>query len=304
MSSSPMRILVAWRPGAEGLDSVAHAAWLARTHPVRIRFAAVVSRGWPLTSLARLGADDRWVREVSHATAKDIRRAAKRAGLRKPMLDDADPVRIIESSSEATAITAAAAEFDADLILLGSRVGGPEGRFRAGATADALLHFSPIPLGLSIPAATLSKRGVTRVSCSYIDTAQSHGALERAADLARAWEVPLRLLAFTPAGATMYPTAAGYGSAEDLMVEWHEQALALLDRGRDRALTRHPELRVQADVGSGDGWAGAIGAVKWKKGDLLLLGSSTLGPFGRVFTGSSTNHIIRHAPVPMMITPS
>ena len=39
-------------------------------------------------------------------------------------------------------------------------------------------------------------------------------------------------------------------------------------------------------------------------GDLLIVGSSTLGPFGRVFIGSSTNQIVRHCPVPTLITPA
>src|SRR5699024_12836474 len=57
--------------------------------------------------------------------------------------------------------------------------------------------------------------------------------------------VPLRMLAFTPKGATMYPTEDGFGSSEDLMIEWREQALALLDRGLDRAHTRYPDLKIE-----------------------------------------------------------
>ena len=81
-------------------------------------------------------------------------------------------------------------------------------------------------------------------------------------------------------------------------------AAALIDRGIDRAHTRYPDLHVEADVGSGHGWEEALGALKWKKGDLLIVGSSTLGPFGRVFIGSSTNQIVRHCPVPTLITPA
>ena len=81
-----------------------------------------------------------------------------------------------------------------------------------------------------------------------------------------------------------------------------EQALALLDRGRDRALNRHGDLTVQMEVGSGYGWSGAINALKWKKGDLLVMGSSTLGGFHRVFIGPSTNQILRHSPVPVLLS--
>ncbi|WP_448851897.1 universal stress protein [Corynebacterium sp. 335C] len=303
MSSTPLRVLVAWRPGAAGGEVMAHAAWLARTCRVRIRTVAVLSRGWPLTSLARLGDDDSWARTEIRATEKAIRAAGKAHGIRKGMLDES-PTLVVEAANEAGTIADAARDFGADVVLLGTRAHSPSGHFRAGATADALLHHSPVPVGLTPRAPKLSKNGVTRVTCTYLDTAQSHRALERAADLAMAWDVPLRLLALTPRGATMYPTDSGFGSDEDLIIEWQEQAMALLDRGQDRALTRHPELRLQLEVGSGHGWEGAVGSVKWKKGDLTVIGSSGLGPFGRVFTGTSVNHMVKHVPSPMLITPA
>lgn len=303
MPHSPLRVLVAWRPGRNGAEAINFAAWLARTCEVRIRVATVLSRGWPLTSLARLSDHDSWVEREGRNSERAARAALKAAGIRKNMLDDETFVSV-ESSSEATALTRMAEEFGADVILLGSEAHSPSGRFRAGSTADALLHYSPVALGLSPRGRRLSKNGVTRINVSYIDTPQSHTALKRAADLAMKWDVPLRLLAFTPRGATMYPTEDGFGSSADLMIEWREQALALIDRGIDRAHTRYPDLHVEADVGSGHGWEEALGALKWKKGDLLIVGSSTLGPFGRVFIGSSTNQIVRHCPVPTLITPA
>lgn len=302
MSSTLLRVLVAWRPGAAGSEVMAHAAWLARTTRVHIRTVAVLSRGWPLTSLARMG-DDSWSRSEIRATEKAIRAAGKNHGIRKAMLAD-DPTLVVEASNEVGAITDAARDFGADVVLVGTRAHSPTGHFRTGATADALLHHSPITVGLTPRSPKLSKNGVTRVTCAYLDTPQSHKALERAADLALAWEVPLRLLAVTPRGATMYPTDTGFGAEEDLIVEWQEQAMGLLDRGVDRAKTRHPELSVSLEVASGHGWEGAIQSVKWKKGDLAVLGSSGLGPFGRVFTGPSVNHMVKYIPSPMFITPA
>lgn len=303
MPHSPLRVVVAWRPGKTGAEAIAYAAWLARTCDIRLRIVTVLSREWPLTSLARLSDNDSWVARESRNAERTAKAALKAAGVPKHMLDE-EPVVTVESSSEATALTRAAEEFGADLMLLGTQLHTPVGRFRAGSTADALLHYSPIALGLAPRGRRLSKNGVTRVNVSYIDTAQSHTALKHAADLAKRWDVPLRLIAFTPKGATMYPTEDGFGSSEDLMIEWREQALALLDRGLDRAHTRYPDLTIQTEVASGHGWEDAMGAIKWKKGDLLILGSSTLGAFGRVFIGSSTNQIVRHCPAPTLITPA
>lgn len=299
----PLRIMVAWRPGQNGSEAMDYAAWLARTCKVKIRVATVLSRGWPLTSVARMSDHDSWVATEGKNSERAARAALKAAGIRKGMLDD-DAFVVVESSSEASALTDLAADFGADVILLGSAVNTQAGRFRAGSTADALLHYSPIALGLSPRGRRLSKHGVTRINVSYIDTPQSHSALQFAADNAMKWDVPLRLLAFTPQGATMYPTENGFGGSADLMIEWREQALALIDRGMDRAHDMYPDLHVQVGVGSGDGWDEALSAVKWKKGDLLVVGSSTLGPDGRVFIGSSTNQIVRHCPAPTLITPA
>lgn len=303
MESSPLRILIAWRPGQTSTEALAYAAWLSRTCKVQVRVVSILSRGWPLTSLARLSDNDSWVAAETKALNETIKSALKAAGLRKGMLAD-DPIQVIEASSESTAICRAADDFDAHIVLLGSQTDSPAGKFRMGSTSDALLHYSSLPVGLAPKSPKLSKNGVTRVNICYIDTRQSHSALNKAADLAQRWEVPLRLISFTPRGATMYPTENGYGNSSDLMVEWREQAMALLDRGVDRAHTRYPNLVVDTEVSCGNGWEQAINGLKWKKGDLLVLGSSTLGPFGRIFIGSSTNQILRHSPVPMVITPA
>lgn len=310
MVTRPLRIMIAWRPGEYGTETLAYAGWLARTTNVQIRVVSVLSRGWPLTNLARLVSNDSWVANETESLLAIIKSELKLAGLRKGMLDE-DSVRVIETSNEAQTICHEAEEFGADMVLVGTRRNHAKdwsslsrNRFIPGSTADALLHYSPVPLGLAVPGAKLSKHGITRVNVCYIDTPQSHIALNKAADCAHRWQVPLRLVSFTPRGATMYPTENGYGTSSDLMVEWREQAMGLLDRGSDRAHTRYPDLTVDIDVASGNGWDQAINSIKWKKGDLLVLGSSSLGQFGRIFIGTSTVQIVRHSPIPMLITPA
>ncbi|MGY0604365.1 universal stress protein, partial [Corynebacterium amycolatum] len=87
--------------------------------------------------------------------------------------------------------------------------------FRMGSTADALLHCSPLPLMLVPRNLDFSKAGPTRVNCAYVDTEQSQQALRHASDLARRWEVPLRLVAFSPAGVSLDPTQVAFGDAVD-----------------------------------------------------------------------------------------
>jgi nucleotide-binding universal stress UspA family protein len=298
---NPLRLLLTWRPESAGDEAAQVAAWIGRTETIALRTATVISRSWTAQPELEFDSYSEWIEKESKAVSSAAQKALALAKLPEKMLD-AEPSTVTVDHSETKALIDAAAEFNADMMVLGSHPAAPHSRFRIGSTADALLHYAPLPLLLAPRTPKLSKRGVTRVNCSYIDTDQSHEALRRAADLAHRWNVPLRLVAFSPRGATMYPTETEFIDNSDMMVEWREQALALLDRGRDRALNRHSDLTVQMEVGSGYGWSGAINALKWKKGDLLVMGSSTLGGFHRVFIGPSTNQILRHSPVPVLLS--
>lgn len=299
--TEPLRILVARKPGAATTDAEAYAAWLARTGPTRIRAITVLPTNWPTDDPEQLGKHHTsWIQAEEKACGKAQLAAFEDAGLEKKSIED---IEFATGPSETSAITKAATDFQADLVVIASTTTAPKGRYRMGSTADALLHCAPVPLGLAPHQPKLSKRGVRRVNCTYVDTEQSKEALRKACDLAHMWGVPVRLVAFAPRGASMYQTQTPYRHADEDMVEWREQALALLDRGRDRALQRHSELDVQIGIGTGRDWAAAMDNLEWKKGDLLVVGSSTLGVFGQVFLGSSTNQIVRHSPVPTMIVP-
>ena len=300
----PLRVLMTWRPDFAGDEAARFVAWLSRTQPVLVRTATVISRVWTQQPGSRENEEfAQWLRAETEACSRAARSALLDAGVPSSMLDAEVPSAVSTDHSETSVLIDAAKDFQADLMLLGSHPAAPQGRYRIGSTADALLHCSPVPLALAPRDPKLSKRGITRVNCSYVDTEQSHQALRHAADLAARWNVPLRLVAFSPRGATMYPTTVPFSDSYDMMVEWREQALALLDRGKDRALSRHPDLHVQTEAGAGYGWSGAMNDMKWKKGDLLVMGSSVLGDFNRVFIGPSTNQILRHSPVPVMISP-
>jgi nucleotide-binding universal stress UspA family protein len=46
-----------------------------------------------------------------------------------------------------------------------------------------------------------------------------------------------------------------------------------------------------------------VAAAGWSDGDLLVVGSSRLGPLARVFLGSTATRIVRAAPVPVVVVP-
>ena len=60
---------------------------------------------------------------------------------------------------------------------------------------------------------------------------------------------------------------------------------------------------LESVVGHGESWAEAVEDVEWDDGDVLVVGSSALGPVARVFLGSRASKIVRHSPVPVVVVP-
>ncbi len=311
--NQPLRVLVSCRPEespdgnpGEQNDSVFEfAAWLSRTTDINVRGLTTFIRPWPSSSISKLGGKyKKWFHNLNSIYRTQTVKGLKSAGVEKTHWDDTVSL-FADGPSESALLTQAAEEFDADLILLGSDATAPKGRFLAGSTADALLHSSPVPLGLVPRGVKLSKKGVTRVNYAFTndnDNSHEHGLIY-AAELAHTWGLPLRILSFSPTGISDSPVSDKLGLTSQLSTEWREHSLAMLDRARDSALSVHPDISVNSEVGSGWGWNGAINALKWKKGDLLCLGSHRTDAISRVFVGSETMEIIRNSPVPTIIYP-
>ncbi|MCQ9353346.1 universal stress protein [Corynebacterium sp. 153RC1] len=304
MSEKPLRLLVAWSPTAPGPEALECAAWLARTADVRVRCITTLLRPWPSTSIAKLGNKyKKWIKKEQAAYEQAATRALEEAGIGSGARDKKVAV-LSDGTNEAAMLSEAAAEFGADMIIMGAAATAPKGKFMAGTTADAMLHGSPRPLALAPRAPRLSKRGVTRVNFAYIGQETDPAALLRAAQLATRWKVGLRILAISPNGFGVPPISDSLKLPVDFTHEWRENALAALDRARDEVAKAFPELGLETDLGSGTGWAGALDAVRWKKGDLLCLGSAPLGAFERVFVGSQTTEILKHVQVPVLMIPN
>lgn len=303
------RVLVAWSPTNSSDASLNYAAWLARTTPIRIRVISTLVQPWTTTSLSKLGGKyKKWFKKEAAACAEQVEKALRGAGIAEENWDEEFSI-LVDGSSKAALLTAAAERFDADFILIGPGAAAPKGRFLAGTTADTLLHSSPIPLGLSPRAAKLSKHGVTRVNFAFVEEPGKNlelsqlPGLESAAAMASRWNVPLRILGFSPSGLLSSPSGS-MDVAQALTSHWRETSLALLDVASDFVLDAFPDLEVETDIGSGNGWAGAVDALKWKKGDIMCLDSAPLSPFERVFLGSTTTEFLNHLRVPVIIYPA
>lgn len=304
--SVAVRILVSWTPGHSGPEALEYAAWLSESSPIQVRVISTFIQPWHSMSLSKLGGKyKKWFKREAEACAEEVKKALNAAELDKQYWDKDFSV-LADGPSKPQLLTDAAHDFDADLILLGSKQAASKGKFLAGSTADSLLHYSPIPLGLIPRSIKLSKHGVTRVNFAFTDenSRTDDPALLAAAKLAKRWDVPLRILAFSPSSMVHAPLSEKDDIAASLTNEWREHSLALLDRAVDAIADKCSEIEVSTAIGSGSGWAGAVDSLKWKKGDLMVLGSNPMSPLERVFLGSTATELLPHLSVPMVVYPA
>jgi nucleotide-binding universal stress UspA family protein len=98
----------------------------------------------------------------------------------------------------------------------------------------------------------------------------------------------------------MYPSQVGYDAERLVAEQWRAQA----EEAQNRALaTLSDNVTVEAGVVSGRNWEEALDSLPWEKGEVLVVGSSRLGPVKRVFLGSNSTKIVRSSPVPVVVIP-
>ena len=128
----------------------------------------------------------------------------------------------------------------------------------------------------------------------------SNAALDYGRNLARTFGGKLRLLHVVDAGvmvsaAEFYPAGAG-----DLEAELLSKASAELDA----LLTEEDRVRLRAEpaVRASSSVAGTIiEFAKQTHVDIIVVGTHGRGPLGRFLMGSVAEHVVRHAPCPVLV---
>ncbi len=270
---------------------------LARSLDEDLLVCTVVPPPWP-PGMARIDAEYQHFLDHSAQEAVEGAQRLVPAGLTAAFV-------VTRARSTAVGLLEVAHEHGARLLVLGSSTAGVLGRVAFGSVADRLLHTSPLPV-------VLGPRGfrcrpdarVGRVTAAFGASEGSAELVVAAAGVAARAGAALRVASFAVRPRT--PLTAGVGSrAEDAVVhEWASDVerarrgvLAEVER-----LPRRPSA-VEAVVGHGTDWSGAIESIGWGEGDLLVVGSSAAGPLERVFIGSRSSRIVRHSPVPVVVVP-
>ena len=291
--------LVGWVPDDSGRDALALAARFAASGDVTTQACTVLPQSWPFPSMAKVDAEyQRWLTE--HGVAA-VRAASER--IAELGLETKDHAAFyVSNTAESAGLNEAAKQYGADIVVLGSSEAAT-GRFAPGSTTGSLLHSSAVPLALAPVGTRDSVTPIGRISCAYVGTSQSEDALRTASTFAAAWSIPLRLVAFAPRASTTFPPLGGYGAEDVVSAQWKSQAENLLSDAEASLTHAHPGLRVETALGAGNGWEAAVDSAAFTGSDLLVVGSSRLGPIARVFLGSSASKIIRYAKVPMLVVP-
>ncbi|WP_394940335.1 universal stress protein [Psychromicrobium sp. YIM B11713] len=273
-----MRYVVCYSANARGREALNLAIALARRQDAELEIVLVLPAASPYGAVYPPAPDsilqeqaEQWLREADELVPQDI---AARTHLR-------------HGESEAEALIAAAAEFDAGLLVIGAANQGLFRRFTVGSTASSLLHAARVPVAL-VPRGYQNQQPITRLSCGIGDRAGADEVLELALDSAERRGLPLRLISLLPLD------GLELAARESLQLKLR---LALAKRP---ASAVNPEIV----VAQGGSIEQTVDALPWEEpGEILLIGSSRLAASRALFLGSTAHRILRALPVPMIVLP-
>jgi nucleotide-binding universal stress UspA family protein len=277
-----------------GRDALGLGRMLARTGGVTLTVCVVVPRTWDYPSPARVDAE--YAAFLNQHAEDAIAEAREFLG---------DTVWAEYTSSSASSasegLIATARELDAALVALGSARHGPLGRIAVGGIANEMLHVSPIPVALAPRGyRPSSDTQLRRVTCAFSGSTQSRSAFDAAVQLSSRHGVPLRLTTFVVRDRQMYPSQVGYDAERLVAEQWRAQAR----EAQEKALATLPnDVAVETGIVDGRDWEDALDSLPWEDGEMLVVGSSRLGPVARVFLGSNATKIVRSSPVPVLVIP-
>jgi len=290
-----MTLTVAYAPDERGKTALHLASMLARSLGDELVVCSVVPAPW-VPGMARIDAEYR--KELDEIADQALELA------RKSLPGDVSARFERHSARSAPAgLLEIAKQHDAYMIVVGTSSAGLFGHISLGSVTSRLLHSSPVAVALA-PRGFRSQPGakVKRVTAAYDGSAS--GLLIAAARVAARVGASLRIASFAVWSRPAYTTRLGTDSEDLVLQEW----ITDLEKSAHAALEQVEELakvprQVETVVGHGESWEEAIDDVGWDDDDVLVVGSSPVGPIAQVFLGSRGAKILRSSPVPVVVVP-
>lgn len=292
-----MSLLVGLNPASRSASVLHLAAMLARSADTDLIVTTVIPETWPRT----VGRDDaEWHTFTRDAANTVLDHAAA-------VLGDTVPAQFVvhEAPSARRGLLELAEQYDVGMIVIGSSSAAPLGRIALGSESDALLHASAVPVAIAPRGfRTRGDARVGRVTAAYRGTDSSADLVFGAATVAASVGAALRIASFAVVPNVSGAAGAGLDAERSIAEQWaddiHVHATQLLSE--ISTLPHAPQLAGTV-IGVGDTWESAVDDVEWDADEVLVVGSSSLGPVARVFLGSNATKVVRHSPVPVVIVP-
>jgi nucleotide-binding universal stress UspA family protein len=291
-----MTMIVGCAPDERGKAALQLATMLARSSGEDLVVCAVLPAPW-IPGMARIDA------EYQQQLNTDADRALDHA---KSEIRGDVPARFVRHSARSVAagLLEQAEEQNAGLIILGSSSAGALGHVILGSVTDRLLHSSPVSLALA-PRGYRCRPGteVDRVTVAY-GGGNAESIVVAAAAIATRLKASMRIASFAVWSRPAYTTTLGTDPEDLVLDQWKStlEATVAKSLAQVEGLADSP-ADVETVVGQGQAWGDALEDIVWSERDVLVVGSSELGPVAQVFIGSRASKIVRHSPVPVIVLP-
>ena len=288
-------MVVGFAPDGRGHAVLHLAAMLARSGGEDVVVCAVVPAPWP-PSPAKIDAE--YQSYLQGAAANALSRARGRLPADIPATYE-----VLHARSAPAGLLDVAERDDASLIVVGSSADGGSGMVSVGSVSARLLHSSHVPIALAPRGFRVAADArVTRVTAAYGGT--DDDLVVAAAGVAARVGASLRIASFAVRPHPPHTVAVGHEADDAMTAQWTEEisarAGAVLDEVADLPFSPR---ECETTIGYGEDWAEALEDVDWRDGDVLVVGSSSIGPLARVFLGSRATKIVRNSPVPVVVVP-
>jgi nucleotide-binding universal stress UspA family protein len=292
-----MSMIVGYAPDERGKAALHLASMFARSSGDDLVVASVVPAPW-FPGMAKIDSE---YHAFLHETADS---ALERAKSYLPDDVEAQFVRH-DARSVPAGLLQLAEEHEANLVVLGSSSAGLFGHVALGSVTDRLVHSSPVSIALATRGFRCRPGSkVVRATAAYGGSQGADELVLAAAKVAAGVGATLRIASFAVWSRPSYTTTLGTESEGPVLDEW----TATMESMANEALASVEELsmaprKVETVIGHGETWAEAVDDIGWEQGDVLVVGSSGIGPVAQVFLGSRATKILRHSPVPVVVVP-
>jgi nucleotide-binding universal stress UspA family protein len=269
-----------------------------------VRFAVAASRftGAPLLVVA-VYADAAIVERVVNGQMEDDLATDARSGLehiRQELRDQGvrAECHAVSGRSAPAGLHAAAEQFGAGLLVIGSTTRGRVGRVLPGSTAERLMHGAPCAIAV-VPAGWERGSGLWSLGIAYTDTPEGREALETGLIGARRADAKVRVLtAVKPRG---FGREGGDRPGEEVTTfDETGTEIARMTREIEAAAAAHgPGVEVETDISAQDPADFLIAASE--NVDMLVCGSRGYGPTRAVLLGGVSRKVTAAAACPVLV---